>query len=124
MVQYYGWDGNLAGAFTIFIGQGVPNHLERERNEITPIHSQVIPTTDDAAELYRTQGGELTEFGLFGCDPLRDRADLIHRREVYFFSTHPTFEDIFSNAVSGDGSLFQTSLLDFIRVTKSLQQLL
>ena len=86
-------DGNLAGAFTVFIGQGILNHLESECNEMTPIHSQVIPTTDNAAEMYRTQGGKLTEFGLFGCDPLRDRADLIHRREVYFFSTHPTFED-------------------------------
>ncbi len=117
-------DGNLGCDFPFFIGQGVPNHLERERNELTPIPSQAILTTDDAAQMYRTQGGELTEFGLFGCDPLCDRADLIHRREVYFFSTHPTFEDIFSNAVSGDGTMFRQALLDFIRVTKSLQQFL
>ena len=54
---------------------------------------------------YRMQGGDLTEFGLFGCDPLKDRPDLIQRRETYFFSTHPSFEDIFSNAVSGDGTI-------------------
>ena len=72
--------------------------------------------------MYLTQGGTLTQFGEFGCDPLRNRADLIHRREVYFFSKHP-ISDMFSNVVSGDGALFSHAIIDFIRVTKSLEQL-
>ena len=83
-----------------------------------------VPTTDEATTSYHVQGGTLTEFGLFGCDPLRDRADLIHRREQYFFTRHPNFDDIFSNIVSADGSLFHSAVSDFIRVTKSLQKLL
>lgn len=99
-------------------GRGVPNNLEREDNQITSIPNQVIPETDEAAQMYRTQGGEL---GIFGCDPLKDRADLVQRREAYFLSAHPTFQDIFSNVVSGNGARFYDALLDFIRVTKSLQ---
>ena len=111
-------------AFIILIGRGVPNHLERECNRVATISSQAVPTTDAAAQMYRSQGGTLTEFGIFGCDPLKDRADLIQRREVHFFSLHPTFKDLFSNAVSGDGGLFRAAITDFIRVTRSLQQLL
>ena len=102
-------------------GRGVPSQLERECNRITSIPTQFIPTTENAVEMYHMQGGDLTEFGLFGCDPLKDRPDLIQRRETYFFSTHPSFEDIFSNAVSRDGTIFYESICDFIRVTKSLQ---
>ena len=104
-------------------GRGVPNNLAIECNNITAIPSRVLPSTYDATQMYLTQGGTLVQFGLFGCDPLRDRADLIHRREVYLFSNHPTFNDMFSNVVSGDGALFSQAIIDFIRVTKSLQHL-
>ena len=39
---------------------------------------------------------------------LRDRA---HRREVYSFSSHPTFNNMFSNAVSGYGTLFSQAII-------------
>ena len=104
-------------------GRGVPNNLEVECNNITSIPSQALPSTDDAVQMYHSQGWALTQYGLFGCDPLRNRADLIQRREMHFCSTHCSFEEIFSN-VSQDGALFREAIIDFIRMTKSFQLLL
>ena len=103
------------------IGRGVPNDLEFERNEITPIPSQEVIRTGEAVQLYP---GVLTQFGEFGNDPLRNREDLIIQREDYFSSTHPTFDDMFANAVSGDGTMFKNAILDFTRATRSFQRLL
>lgn len=105
-----------------YAGRGVPNALQMECNRLTPL--QEVPSTNDAAQLYRSQGGSLVQFGLFGVDPLHNRADLIWQRETYFFSPRSSFDDIFSNVVTGDGSLFREAILDFITVTKSLQLLM
>ena len=51
-------------------GRGVPNHLQVQRYETIPIPDGEVPGTDEAADAYRSQGGQLREFGLFGCDPL------------------------------------------------------
>lgn len=110
--------------FLYNIGRGVPNNLEVECKNITSIPSQELPPTDDAVRMYHSHGGALTQYGLFGCDPLRNRADLIQRGEVHFSSTHCSFEEMFSNVVSQDGALFREAILDFIRVTKSFQLLL
>lgn len=104
-------------------GRGVPNNLEVECKNITSIPSQTLPSTDDAVQMYHSQGGALTQYSLFGCDPLRNRADLIEIREMHFCSTYCSFE-IFSNVVSQDGALFGEAIIDFIRMTKSFQLLL
>ena len=104
-------------AQTYYTGRGVPNALQMECNRLTPL--QAMPTTSDAAQLYRLQGGSLVQFGMFGVDQLHNRPDLIWQRESYFSSCHPSFDDIFSNIVSADGLFFQEALLDFIRITKS-----
>ena len=44
-----------------FTGRGVPNNLEVECNNITAIPS---PSTHHATQMYLTQGGTLTPFGL------------------------------------------------------------
>ena len=100
-------------------GRGVPNTLQIESSRLAPL--QNVPSTIDAAQSYRSQGGNLTQFGLFGADPLCNRPDLIRQRETYFVSSHPSFDDIFSNVVTGDGLLFQEAVIDYIRITKSLQ---
>ena len=100
----------------------MPNHLERECNRVATISTQAVPTTDAAAQMYRSQGGTLTEFGIFGCDPLKDRADLIQIREVHFFSLHPTLRTYLALlCLEMEGC---AAITDFIRVTRSLQQLL
>ena len=107
--------------FTHHPGRGVPNILQIEYNRITNL--QDVPTTYDATQLYSSQGGNLTQFGLFGIDPLCSRPHLLWQRETFFFSSHPSFDDMFSNAVTADGSFFKKAVLDFITITKSLELL-
>ena len=100
----------------------MPNALQTECNRLTPF--QNVPSTNDAARcstIVPAQGGSLAQF--FGIDPLYNRADLIWQRETYFISSHSSFDDMFSNAVTGDGLLFHDALLNFIQITKSLQLL-
>jgi len=103
------------------IGSGVPNEMHRCCNGTTSISSHTVPATSDAVDMFIAQGGSLTLHGLFGCDPLRDRQDLVQRRDQYFLSTHHSFVDIFSDIVSGDGDLFRNAILDLIRISVSLQ---
>lgn len=102
-------------------GRGIPNNLQRKFNQAT--YLQQIPTTHDVAQLYCSQGGNLTQFGFFGIDPLHNRPHLMWQRETFFFSSHPSFNDIFSNVVVGDGLLFKEAIVDFITITKSLELL-
>ena len=107
--------------FYLFSGCGVPNEMHRYFNGTTSISAQSVPETSDAVDMFTAQGGSLTLHGLFGCDPLRDRQDLIQRRDQYFLSTHHSFGDIFSDIVSSDGDLLRNAILDFMRITESLQ---
>ena len=109
--------------FYLFSGSGVPNEMHRYFNGTTSISAQSVPETSDAVDMFTAQGGSLTLHGLFGCDPLRDRQDLIQRRDQYFLSTHHSFGDIFSDIVSSDGDLLRNAILDFMRITESLQRL-
>lgn len=102
----------------------MPNTLQEEHSQITPIPACVIPDTEEASHVYREQGGNLTEFGLFGSDPLKDRVDLMQRRETHFLSTHLPFKELFSDIVSGTGSHFQTAIIDFVGITNSLKHFL
>ena len=77
-----------------------------------------------ARQQYVDQGGSITAFGTFGYDPIRSRLDLIHRRDALFASQNQSFDDIFSDVVSGNGYLLQQSILSFIRIIGSLEQLL
>ena len=107
----------------IIAGSGVPNVLQSQQNGITLMSDSDIPQTSNAVAMYTSQGGQLTVFGMFGEDPLSSRPDLVSRRDHYFFSTHPPFDDLFSDVVSETGNLFPCALLDFIRVTNSLKVL-
>ena len=72
--------------------------------QLTPLPAGALPTTDQAAYLYSTQGGELKAFSLFGKDPLRIRPDLVGRRDLLFASANPSYCDIFSKTVNGNSS--------------------
>ena len=104
---------------TLSTGRGIPNHLQVERSEIIPIPDSEVPGTVET-DMYCSQGGQLTEFGLFGCDLLKERKDLIVKREEYFLSHH-CFGDVFSDVVSRRGETFSNAITDFIAVTKSLE---
>ncbi len=87
--------------------------MQVQRYETTPIPDGEVPGTDEAADAYRSQCGQLREFGLFGCDPLKDQQDLIMKREQYFLSRY-RFGDIFSNVVSGNGQAYEYAIADIL----------
>lgn len=108
----------------IHAGGGNPNDRALQRMGVTPIPVGVLPHGDVARQQYIDQGGSITQFGTFGVDPLRNRADLVIRRDALFEMQNPSFDVVFSNVVSGNGNLLQDCILNFISVTNSLEQLL
>ena len=51
-----------------------------------------IPQTYNAVAMYTSQGGQLTEFGMFGEDPLSSPPDLVSRHDHYFFGFLPKYQ--------------------------------
>ena len=94
-----------------------------ERLGTSPV-TTVLPVGLLARREYQAQGGSITQFGEFGIDPLRNREDLVRRRDGLFAEQSPSFSAIFSNVVSGNGNFFKDGILNFISLTKSLEQLL
>ena len=86
--------------------------------------SGVLPPGNVARQQYIDQGGSITQFGTFGVDPLRNRVDLVMRRDALFGTQNPSFDNVFSNVISGNGNLLQDSIVNFISVTERLEQLL
>ena len=62
---------------------GSPNSKASTRIGVSPLPAGMLPTGEDARLEYTRQGGTLTAFGEFGIDPLKDRPDLISRRNNY-----------------------------------------
>ena len=59
-----------------------------------------------------------------GQDILCDRPDLIHQRISLFSVENATYEDIFTNAVSGNGQLLYKAIENFYQTTIRLSHLL
>ena len=108
----------------VHAGGGNPNDRALQRMGVTPVPVGVLPHGDVARQQYIDQEGSITQFGTFGVDPLRNRADLVIRRDALFEVQNPSFDVVFSNIVCGNGNLLQDCILNFISVTNSLEQLL
>lgn len=76
-----------------------------------------------AQQEYEVQGGQLTAVSNFGVDPLRNRPDLVIRRDQLLAESNPPFDAIFCNIVHGNGNNFKDCVLKFIDVTLNLEQL-
>ena len=59
----------------------MPNERQNERYNTIPISVLCVPSSDEANDLYEAQHGQLTAFGKFGRDPLRNHEDLVQRRD-------------------------------------------
>lgn len=49
--------------------KGVPNTRVMRDNCVSKIDSRILPTPNEAAELYRANGGTLTDLSEYGSDP-------------------------------------------------------
>ena len=103
---------------------GTPNSKATERCGTTPIPGGTLPTGTLAKQQYEVQRGSITAFGEFGIDPLRNRQDLVIRRDSLFAERNPPFNIMFSDVVSSSGVYFREGILSFISLTESLEQLL
>ena len=65
--------------------QGSPRQIMMRSDQTMKIDNTIIKDASDIAREFEDLGGHLTEFTPFGEDPLRDRSDLISRRDYYFF---------------------------------------
>ena len=80
----------------------------------------VVPSVDEAVEMYIQAGGSITLESSFGVDPLANDENLIRRRELHFSQNIGSFADIFNNIVSGDRTLMETAILLFFNTTVNL----
>lgn len=93
-------------------------------NQVAQLNTTDIPSPNEALQEFQNHGGHITTFSTFGHDPLGQRPDMMREREERFYQYYPQFDDIFHNAVNGDYSLFRSSLLFFIDISKQLEALL
>lgn len=85
---------------------GVPNVLAASRNNITPLLSSQIPTTDEAINLFTSNGSHLTPESSFGEDPLAGYPLLQKLWERDFHSAFPSATDVLCNVFHSDGVSF------------------
>ena len=105
-------------------GGGTPSRKAIQRCGTTPVPGSTLPSGTLAKQQYETSGGTITPFGEFGRDPLRNRQDLVVRRDSLFAEQNPPFNIMFSDVVSGNGAQFRNGILSFITLTESFQHLL
>lgn len=100
--------------------RGIPNQLMLKNNKARMIDPRVIPTSDQAVQLYEQNGGRLTEPVQFGRDPLECDAMKKTIREQAFQEKYPSLDLMFHQLVNGDTTLFQQALKFYISTTHRL----
>ena len=106
------------------VGKGVQNHLSSIKGTV-PVPTSQLPEMDAAAEEYeQAQGRSLGDLSPFGSDPLKDRQDLVQLRNRHFINDVGSYEDIFSDAVSGRGHMLEQAILQLKLITDRLSHLL
>ena len=86
----------------------------------TPLPAIVIPTVEEAVEMYERMGGQLSRSFTVGHDPLDARNDLKESREHLYQSSNPSDEEVYSELVHQRPDYFRSSLLSFIHITVRL----
>lgn len=90
-------------------------------NQVARIDPRLIPS-DDAVRQYSAAGGHLTDFSVFGEDPLSNNTSLIQQRDTEFHRRYPQFDTFFHKLVNGDDKEFCDGLVHLIQITRSLMQ--
>ena len=110
----------------LFIGhtrgcsQRIPNQAMLANNHVAQMNPTLVPTSEQAVQLYQDAGGQLTLFNSFGEDPLALNFTMRQQRDWAFFKRYPTFDNVFFRLANGDDTLFREGLLFFIQITHSM----
>ena len=105
-----------------FLGKDnrIPDVVARATRRVGPLTSTIVPSVQDAIQMYTNAGGVLTSECSFGSDPLADDGALRNRRDAEFVQNNPSFSQIFENVIIGNGALMETAILSFINITRYL----
>ena len=98
----------------------IPNVVAQQTSRVRILDATVVPTVDEAVEMYISSGGTITRESTCGFDPLANYDDLIRRREQEFAQNIGSFSDIFTNAINGDGSMMERAILFMYDTTVNL----
>ena len=100
--------------------RGTPNRLQTAAYNTAIIHIAEIPVASVAVEMYRQQGGRLTDPQSFGEDPLAGDPMHIQQRQDRWMRecAHP--EQIFSELVSHNPQPLELAVVRFIEITEEL----
>ena len=82
----------------------------------------MLPTTEEACELFAAAGGHLSPMMPFGTDPLTRHPLLINERQRLMEGSCPTPEELFACTVNGNYAPFAQSLLYVIDSTIDLER--
>ena len=104
------------------IPRGVPNVLMHQDNRTRHIQSSLLPSPDEAAQMYRDNIGRLTDPVSFGNDPLANNDEKKLIRESYFKEKYPCFQQIFHQLVNGVDTPFRHALLLYCDITTRLSR--
>jgi hypothetical protein len=105
------------------VNSKVPNVVAQRTSQVRVLDPEVVPSVDEAVQMYLHAGGTITPESTFGVDPLANYDNLIRRREQLFSQNIGSFTNIFNNVISGDGTLMETALFFFFNTTVNLSPL-
>lgn len=99
--------------------RGVPNKLMKKNNHAVKIPPRIIPDMTQAIDMYRSNGGSLSEPTIFGIDPLHQDPIKENIRKDAVINAF-SFSNIFGEVTNGNGTTFKRALDFFIDVTYRL----
>ena len=94
--------------------------VAQRTSRVHPVNSAMVPSVEDAIQIYMNAGGTITRDSSFGIDPLASSDALISQRETEFIRNNCTFQEIYSNVINEGGSLMASAVLSFINIAKNL----
>ena len=98
----------------------IPDVAAQRMCRVHPVNPSLVPSVEDAIQMYTDSGGTTTLNSSFGVDPLSSSDALINQRETEFTQNNLSFDDIYSNVIHGDGSFMAATVLSFINITRNL----
>lgn len=109
--------------FTFFlkIGKGVPLERMWQMHQVGTVPPHLVPSAQDAFDMYQASGGQLQLESSFGQDPLANNSQKVNTRNKQFSRFFPSFQDIFHDVVHGNVESFRSGLLYYIRLTEMLE---
>jgi hypothetical protein len=100
--------------------RGIPDMLMLNNNQAKRINTNSLPGGTDAVELYRKNGGHLTDPGTFGIDPIGHSEEKCSIRQSAFFDKFNSFDLMFHELVNENPARFKEEILFYIDITRRL----